>query len=213
MKTIYLHGHLKEQFGPCFRLDVASVAEALCALEANFSGKFYNSIKDGSYRVCRALIENGMSPEELQLRVGSKEIHIVPTVRGAKGGGKSFFQVILGVTLIAAAVAFAPAAVGAGGLFGANLGATAFFGITYGQVALFGVSLALSGVSSLLSPTAKVDSGAYSGRESPDERPSFIFNGAVNTSEQGGPVPYIFGEVETGSVLINGSLTPEKLAV
>lgn len=218
MKDIYLYGKLANEFGPHFRLDVKSVGEAVRALEANFSGKFYKSLKDGTYRIQRNLQDVGLKIEdELRMHLGSSEIHIVPVIQGAGGGkGKGIFTAFLGIALIGAAIAFAPAAAG-GGLFGANMGATAFgaFGATvsWGQVALYGASLALSGVSSLISSQSPVTSADYGSREKADERPSFMFNGALNNTEQGGPVPLVYGRMRTGSVVISGGLTAERLPV
>lgn len=218
MKTIYLHGHLKEQFGDSFRLSVSTAAEAVRALEANFPGKFFGAIRDGVYRVQRGPGQPDITEDQLRINTSSREIHIVPVIQGSGGGrkGKGFLGVVMGVALIAAAVAFAPAAVGAGGFMGANLGAAVgagglFGSLTYGNIALWGAGLVLSGVSSLLSSTPKLSQNAYSNRERPDERPSFIFNGPVNNTEQGGPVPLTYGRIRAGSVVISGGLKIERL--
>src|SRR3546814_20013868 len=46
-----------------------------------------------------------------------------------------------------------------------------------GQVALFGAMMTLGGVSQLL--TRPPDAGNYGNRNSPDARPSFLFNGEI----------------------------------
>lgn len=212
MKTIFLHGALAAEFGSSFRLDVASVGEAVRALEANFRGRFYKFIKEGSYVVQRNLLDRGMGESELPMKIGSDEIHITPVIQGAKSKGKGILTAVLGIALIGVAVFNPIAATGAFSL-GESLGATAFsvagFNISFGQVALWGVSLALQGVSALLSPTPKV--GSYSNRERPDEMPSFLFNGPVNTTEEGGARPLVYGLVETGSVVIDGEIFVERL--
>lgn len=48
-------------------------------------------------------------------------------------------------------------------------------------------------------------------REQPDQRASFLFNGAVNTSEQGQPVPLVFGRFRTGGPIISAGLDVEEL--
>lgn len=220
MKDIYLYGHLAEEFGKHFRLSVRSAAEAIRALEANFPGKFFKSIRDGEYQIQRNVIDPGIPEDQLKMNLSTSEIHIVPVLAGAKGSkGKGIMTAVLGVALIAAAIAFAPAAAAGSGFLGANLGASViggtglFSSLTFGQVALWGVSLALSGVSSLLTPTPKVSQSSYSNRERPEERPSFLFNGAVNTTEQGGPVPLVYGQMRVGSVVIAGGLNAERLPV
>lgn len=40
---------------------------------------------------------------------------------------------------------------------------------------------------------------------------SYMFNGAINTNEQGGPVPLVYGHARVGSVVISASVTNEEL--
>lgn len=217
MKTIVLHGHLATEFGKEFRFDVQSVAEALQALEANFTGKFYKAIRDGLYQIRRYTGDTGIEENALKDNLSTKTIHIVPVIKGRKGKGKGIVTAILGVALIAAAVYFAPAAAGGGGFLGADLGASVvggsglFSGVTFGNIALYGVGLALSGVSSIVTPTPKVNQSNYQNRERPDERPSFLFNGPVNTTEQGGPIMLTYGRIRAGTVVIHAALDVERL--
>ena len=48
-------------------------------------------------------------------------------------------------------------------------------------------------------------------RAAPDDRPSFLFNGVTNNSQQGGPVPLVFGTHLVGSVVINAGLNAEDI--
>lgn len=213
MKKVILYGRLAKEFGPSFDLDVGSPAEAVRALEANFPG-FYVSIREGHYRVGYDA-ENGiMEPDELLMVGNNSEIHIEPVVVGAKK--KGIFGIILGIIIIGAAIYFAPTAVvGAAGegssvVFGANLSKTfSVFGlnISFADVALFGLSMALQGVAGLLSPVPEIPGTP----EKPDGRPSFLFSGPINTAEQGGPVPLVYGQVRTGSTVISAGLLNEQL--
>lgn len=211
MKKVILYGRLAEEFGPSFDLDVGSPAEAVRALECNFPG-FFASIREGHYRVGYD-VENGiMEPDELVMVGDNPEIHIEPVVVGAKK--KGIFGIILGIVIIGAAIYFAPAAgagaAGSGSVAGANLTATfQVFGITisYADVALFGLSMALQGLAGLLTPTPQVPGTP----EKPDGRPSFLFSGPINTAEQGGPVPLVYGQVRTGSTVISAGLLNEQL--
>src|SRR5207248_1774932 len=82
-------------------------------------------------------------------------------------------------------------------------------GLTYGSVILLGASMILSGVAGLLAqpptPDAPTDMAA------PADRPSFLFNGVTNNSQQGGPVPLVFGTHLTGSVVVNAGLNAEDI--
>ena len=67
----------------------------------------------------------------------------------------------------------------------------------------------LGGVAQLLAPD--VDSGDPQTYEKPEAKASFLFNGPVNTAEQGGPVPLVYGRVITGSHVVSSGLSTEKI--
>lgn len=134
MRTIYLYGSMAEQFGPSFRLDVRSLAEAARALGCQIPG-FRKAIEEGRFRVtCGASRSKGLRLDKDLITFGlpAGDLHIVPVVRGAKNGGIG--KIIIG-TLIAAASFWVP------------------FGGTF--LASLGVSIALTGASQLLSPKKK----------------------------------------------------------
>lgn len=212
-RKVYLYGKLANEFGPEFELEANSIGDVVRLLEANYPNKFMRIVRDGQYRVTAGkTIDNGVhfDNDTLKLNLGSKDLHIMPVPEGS--GGNGFFKIVLGVALIAAAFAFAPAVVGALGPT-QGLGTAAFsigsFSVSYGSIALFGASLVLQGISALLTPTPST--GDYSQREQADERPSFLFNGPVNTVEQGGVVPVIYGRSMTGSVLISAGINAEQI--
>jgi predicted phage tail protein len=68
-----------------------------------------------------------------------------------------------------------------------------------------GASMVLGGIVQLLSPTPKIDSGI--GSEDALHRPSYNFNGVVNTTAQGHPVALAYGRVICGSAVISAGLT------
>lgn len=215
MRQLFLYGDLAEQYGSCFTVRANTVASAVRLMEANFKGKFMRGIIDGTYRVIAGKsvddehaihFDNELVRKGLNL--GSKDLHIIPVPAGSGGA----FRVVLGVALIAAAFYFAPAIIGAAGpTLGMATPIVSLGGmsLTYSSIAMFGLSLALGGIAQLLTPVAKV--GDYASRESADERPSYLFNGAVNTVEQGGPVPVIYGRMRTGSVVISGGIKSEDI--
>ena len=65
-----------------------------------------------------------------------------------------------------------------------------------------GASLIMGGVIELLTPQQKVTSSG----DSADNTPSYNFNGPVNTTAQGHPVPLAYGEVMTGSAVISAGV-------
>lgn len=188
MKEIHLHGSLAH-FGERFALDVRDPAEAVRALGIQLPG-FREAIEADSWHVIRGPLEDGDSLDEdgLTVALGNQnEIHILPAIEGAgDGAGK----VIGGIALIGASFIPGLNAAVATGLLG------------------MGTSMALGGVSMMLAPSPQSN---YDERESPAERPSFLFDGPVNTSTQGLPVPVIYGRIRTGSIVVSAGITAEEL--
>jgi predicted phage tail protein len=210
MRNVYLYGDLAKQFGPVFRIRANTIGAVIRLLEANFKGKFMARVLHGEYRVVAGKgFEDANAThfdDELvrsDLNLGSKDLHIMPAPQGSGG----VFRVVLGVVLIGAALVLSGGTLGAAipGFLGTSLG------MTYSSLALFGASMALGGLSQMLTPVPKIGADSYAGRETADERPSFIFNGAVNTTEQGGPVPVIYGRMRVGSTVISGGITTENI--
>lgn len=210
LRDIYLHGELAERYGPHFYWDVDTVAECVSAFQANF-GNFFQVIKDGRYQIIRGK-DDYLSSEQLIMKLGkATELHIVPVVEGAGGGNKGILTAVLGLAMVAAAVVTAGAAVGglaglvpAMGTIGAELPILGC--VTLAKIATVGGILALGGISQLLAPSPKVDD--YGKREK--EKTSFLFNGAVNRQEQGGPIPIIYGQVRVGSIVVSSGIDIEK---
>ena len=67
--------------------------------------------------------------------------------------------------------------------------------------------LVLSGVSEMLFPLPKPTE-----RED-DPRVSFNFAGTQNTTRAGTPIPIVYGEIFTGSVLISGAIDTVQVEV
>lgn len=206
LKRVHLYGEMAERFGPVFTLDVGSLKDVAQALGAQLDG-FRQYIADGLFRVVAGKsLDDGLQlgNEQIGFNVGDRDIHIVPVVKGAKRAGLG--KLIAGVLLAAVAWWLAPALIPAGFMGGA--GSLTIFGINANTVAMMGVSLALSGASQLLTPKQKKQQNT-----SPEQQPSFVFNGAVNTTEQGGCVPLIYGRTMVGSTVISAGLTTDDIPV
>jgi predicted phage tail protein len=79
------------------------------------------------------------------------------------------------------------------------------------STALFGIgaSLVLGGVAQLISPQPKMGS-LERGKEAA-RLESFSFSGIVNTSQQGLPVPIIYGRAFVGSAVLSSGLDVAQL--
>ena len=193
MKTIILLGELGKRYGRRHMLDVKSPAEAVRALCANFKdfAAFVSSSHERNvgYRVLN--MREDVGEDELH-NPASRRIAIVPVVAGAGGG---LGKILLGVALIAAAILVPGLA--AVTLFGTTTLATVAFSI--------GVSLALGGVAQMLAPQPK------SQGPQEEQQPSYVFNGAVNTTSQGQPVPVGYGRMIVGSAVISAGISVEDI--
>ena len=197
MKTIMLYGPIGAKFGRVHRYNVSSPVEAIKALSATIDGFKQSFIDGGHYKI---LIggKSSVNLEESVYPVSEMEtIRIIPVVAGAGGLGKA----ILGVALV---VASGGLALGVTGAFGLSAAATA---ITAGVISNIGMSLVIGGVSQMLfSPQAS--SGP---QERPENKPSFMFNGAVNTVKQGNPAAICYGTMMVGSQVISAGLSVSQI--
>jgi predicted phage tail protein len=70
-----------------------------------------------------------------------------------------------------------------------------------------GIGLALTGVSEMLFPLPEPQK--FSSEEDPQL--SFSFSGVQNTSRAGTPVPIVYGEIITGSVVISAAIDTNQV--
>lgn len=208
MLTLHFHGALGERFGHRFELDVPDVAAALRLLTPQLPG-LRRFVEEHWFRIVHGDLHRGLDLDLDTLTLPAAEAHLVPVVAGAGGGGGGAVKAVLGTAILATAVVMS------GGTLAAPLAGmsgTAFtvggMAVSYGSVALFGFALAAAGVSMMLAKPAGAD---YESRE--DERNSFIFNGAVNTSEQGSPVPVVYGRHMVGSKVVSSALVVDDISV
>jgi predicted phage tail protein len=204
LRDIYLHGAPGRTYGRHFRLDVSTPHEAVRALSA-LRPPLRSVFREGVWRVVAGppRLRYAIEPDQLGMRLGSQPLHIVPATRPAGSAG-GVGKIVVGVALVGAAIVLS------GGTLAAPLAgltATAFtvggLGVTYGTVAALGVSMVLAGTAGLLSQG--VDQSATS-RASPQDQPSFLFNGVTNNTQPGGPVPLVYGTHMVGSIVVSAGI-------
>jgi predicted phage tail protein len=192
---VTLHGPLGDMFGREHSLYISSPGEAiraLCAIKEGFRGEL--SRPGAMYSVLAG--GDALPLEGINICTAGRDIHIVPVVEGAKSDAANALTAIAGVALlVVASVYLGPLAVGA-----AKGSAAAFgWGIAHTAALTLGSQLLRMGVTSLL---AASDTGGKPS-ERPENDPSRLFNGAVNTTAQGHPIQICYGEVEIGSAIIS----------
>lgn len=197
--TIKLSGSLAQKFGRLHRrvIDSGSTWEVFQALKATLRG-FEDEIKRLDRLGLRfAVFRNGknVGPDDFS-RAGTREIRIVPIISGSKRGG--LLQTVIGVALIVAATV---ATGGLGAAFAAGAGG-------WGVAAAVGASMAIGGVIQLLSPQAQ----GLSLSAAEENKPSYAFGSARNTTASGNPVPICIGKRRWGGAIISISIEAQDKA-
>ena len=189
LRKIKLYGKLAKFIGHrVLEADVATAAEAVRFLVANWP-ELEAHMSDQYYRVSVGTYD--LTAEELYDPAGAAPISFVPVVAGAGAVGR----IIVGVLLVAVAIAFPLIGVGA-----AAIAAGTTVGAVSASIALTGLSLIIGGISQLLTPTPKISN------DEGDPRKSFSFSGIQNTNRAGVPVPVVYGETLVGSVVISAGI-------
>ena len=201
MRKIKLYGELVKITGHKeLEAVVNTTAQAVSFLVNNFP-ELESHMADKYYQVLLDK-EEEVDIEELHFPVGKSDIKFVPVISGSGGIGKALFGgALIALSFGVGGLFTAPLSFGAGGFAAAGLGAKAAFGI--------GAGLVLSGVSDMLFPTPKMPQ--FSSEQDP--RLSFSFSGTQQTSRAGTPVPLVYGEIFTGSVVISSSIDTEQVQV
>lgn len=195
---IRLGGFLGRKYGKhhYFLLDRGDAREAAKALDANYPG-FARDLADAEARGLRfAVFKNGRNISDGELDLGgARELWFVPVVHGSKRGG--MLQTVIGIALVVAASYFTGGlAAGGTGLLGAGAGSFAT------GVAAFGASMIAQGVIGALSPQAQ----GLSQSAAPENKPSYAFGSARNTTASGNPVPICIGHRRWGGAIIGFSI-------
>ena len=195
LRKVKLYGKLAEFVGHKeFEVEINTVGKAISFLIHNFpelesymSPKYYQ-VKVG---------DSDIGKEEIHYPIGKEDIHFIPVIQGAGGVGK----VLGGALLIGLAVATGGTslALGFGGFTG-GLGISAIVGN-------IGLALTLTGVSEMLTPTPQPQQF----NSEADPQLSFSFSGIQNTSRAGTPIPIVYGEIFTGSLVISAAIDTNEV--
>ena len=200
LRKLKLYGELAEFIGHKeFDIKVHNVSQAVSFLIHNFpeiesymNPKYYQ-VKVGSYDI---------DENELGYPIGQEDIHFIPVISGA---GRGIGKILLGAVLIGAAF-FVPQGLALSKGIGTGFGFAKAGALAKGLVYV-GASLVLQGVSEMLFPLPEPQK--FSSEEDPQL--SFNFSGVQNTSRAGTPVPIVYGEIITGSVVISAAIDTNQV--
>lgn len=183
-KTIRFHGVLRERFGKEWRLEAASVKEAMRLLAVQIDG-LEHFLMTAHHKGLRFAVftdkKKTISEKEVGMQSDADLIRVVPVVEGA--GGNGVMQTILGAVLVVVGVAMNVYAPGSGA----------------GVVAA-GIGMMVGGVAQMLMPKAETGDANGDGNKA-----NYGFGGAVTTVAQGNPVPILYGKREIGGFIISAT--------
>jgi predicted phage tail protein len=208
LRTVKVYGHLAEHCGQSvFEALVRVPADAIKFLLCNFP-ELRGLMRDGYYKVAVGKFDLQLAdqPQQLHYPLAADDmIKVIPVVSGA--GGRGIGQILLGAALITASF-LVPGSGVAGTSFLASAGSATSFGAGAAAVAgNLGLALALGGVAQMLTPVPDMPDGVGGG--GPNE--NFAFQTIENVSQEGVPVPVVYGEMIVGSVVISTGLIAHKI--
>ena len=195
MTKVSVFGPLADHLGKSeWSFVLSSAHEVFQALEAN-TLKLVSFFSNNPYLEYR-LIVNGVdvsSDGQLFAKgIQLQSIDVVPVIRASGNAGA--WLALIGIAIVAL-VLLVPTGGQSGwaALMAGNLSTGASFALT------MGVALTLAGITQMLYGSQRTDA-----LEKGDNKPSYLFNGAVNTYSQGNPVPVGFGgPLRVGSQVIS----------
>ena len=195
LKKIKVYGRLRKFLGQSyFEAAVASPKQAFHFLIANFP-ELESHMMNQFYKIKMG----GMDITENLLNLQSDEdIQIIPI---ATGSG----PLILGIGALAGGAAVSGVTTG---LLGTAVFGTTIGGIIGGGLTAIGTSLLVNEATKLLTPTPDIPTAVVTDTFSQNDPTfqSFGFGSISNVSQAGVPIPIIYGEVFTGSVVISSGI-------
>lgn len=208
MTQVKLLGELGDKFGSEWTSNSKSMRDILKLIDCQVEG-FKEYLQDCHEKNIGFTIQNGedfIDYDDLMLCRPEDTVIISPVPAGSgKGLGKILAAIAMIVIMIYNPQLFVTAAEGATIAEGATLFTALEAGATMNALGYFtmsiGANLALMGLVEMTAPDA--------GDNTSD--PSFLFNGADNSLEQGRPVPLLYGKMKIGGVPISQQFTPNRI--
>ena len=185
-RNIYFKGRMGELFGEVHRLNVKTVQEAMNAIDT-MKGGLRTYLMDCTENGIEFSVQKGeefMGYENIGMELGKDDIIITPVPAGS---GSDVIKTIIGIILIVASLMWDPS-----GNTGKIIASAMFTA---------GVSLALMGIIEMTMDEP----------DELDEEKSTMFNGPINNTKSGVPVPLAYGEIEVGGAVVNFGFTDYRI--
>ena len=208
MQIVYLNGGISK-FGEKWETACKTIPDIFKLIDCQTPGfrQYLIEAADAGVEFEIKKGEEFVGEEDLLLSLSSDDIIITEVPAGSKSGGA---KLLIGAALIATAI-IAPQFMfmaGQGGLVstgsvGAALSGSMGTGVQIATMAAIGTGLQLAamGISQMMAPGPETDGS---------ENESYLFNGPVNTVQQGVPVPVAYGELIVGGATISTSFSTQR---
>jgi len=193
-RTIYLNGKMGELFGKVWKLNAATVAECMHGIDCQREGKLKKYLLDCTEQGIMFTVQRGeefLDYDNLQMNLAEDDLIITPVPAGS---ANKLGKLILGFALLVVAAFYMPAAVALGGIKG-FLAVGALVG-----VGMIGSALLNSALSEYMAPKKGMERGD-----------AFLFDGPVNNTKEGLPVPLAYGQVLVGGATIAFGFTNREV--
>ena len=185
-RNIYLKGRMGKLFGEHHRLNCKTVQEAMHAIDT-MKGGVRQYLMDCTENNVKFTVQKGeefLTNQTAGIELAKDDIIITPVPSGAAKDGMK--ELIIGVLLI---------------IIGLSIGDPGTMSKGAQMLVTVGTQLALNGIIKLMTDEP----------ESLDEQESSLFNGPINNTKSGIPVPLCYGRMEVGGAVINFGFTDYRI--
>ena len=185
-RNIYLKGRMGKLFGEKHRLNCKTVQEAMHAIDT-MKGGLRQYLMDCTENNVKFTVQKGeefLTNQTAGIELAKDDIIITPVPSGAAKDGMK--ELIIGILLI---------------IIGLSTGDTGSLSKGAQMLVTVGTQLALNGIVKLMTDEP----------ESLDEQESTLFNGPINNTKSGIPVPLAYGRMEVGGAVINFGFTDYRI--
>ena len=185
-RTIYLNGKMGELFGEVWKLNAATVAECMHGIDCQREGRLKQYLLDCTEKGIMFTVQRGeefLDYDNLQMNLTEDDLIITPVPAGS---ANKLLKVIAGFALMVLGAWM----VMQGGILMLAAGMA---------VGMVGSALLNSGMAEYMAPKKGMEQGD-----------AFLFDGPVNNTKQGIPVPLAYGQLMIGGTPIAFGFTDRE---